>query len=153
MKRASITLFFGGISRASDCSHIMSTSKKILIVDGNPTSRESLSAFFRSLGHDVAEAHTGLEALEKASTLQPDLIMMAVCLPGLNGDEVTAKLKRNISTRRIPIVISTGWTTEFNSEERITRAVNAGAAQIVYKPFQLPVLRDVLRTHMINAAE
>jgi two-component system cell cycle response regulator DivK len=131
----------------------MSTSKKILIVDGNPTSRESLSEFLRSLGHDVAEAHTGLEALEKASTLQPDLIMMAVRLPGLNGDEVTAKLKRNISTRRIPIVISTGWTTEFNSEERITRAVNAGAAQIVYKPFQLPVLRDVLRTHMINAAE
>ena len=131
----------------------MSTSKKILIVDGNPTSRESLSEFLSSLGHDVAEAHTGLEALEKASTLQPDLIMMAVRLPGLNGDEVTAKLKRNISTRRIPIVISTGWTTEFNSEERITRAVNAGAAQIVYKPFRLPVLRDVLRTHMINAAE
>jgi CheY-like chemotaxis protein len=79
--------------------------------------------------------------------------MMAVCLPGLNGDEVTAKLKRNIATRRIPIVISTGWTTEFNCEERITRAVNAGAAQVLYKPFQMPVLRDVLRTHMINAVE
>jgi CheY-like chemotaxis protein len=131
----------------------MSTSKKILIVDGSSINRESLSEFFTSLGHDVAEAQTGLEALEKASTLQPDLIMMAVCLPGLNGDEVTVKLKRNISTRRIPIVISTGWTTEFNSEERIMRAVNAGAAQILYKPFQLPVLRDVLRTHMINAVE
>ena len=133
--------------------HIMSISKKILIVDGNSTSRKSLSEFFSSLGYDVAEAHTGLEALEKASNLLPDLIMMAVCLPGLNGDEVTAKLKRNVSTRRIPIVISTGWTTEFNSEERITRAVNAGAAQVLYKPFQLPVLRDVLRTHMINAVE
>ena len=59
--------------------HIMSTSKKILIVDGNSTSRKSLSEFFSSLGYDVAEAHTGLEALEKASTLLPDLIMMAVC--------------------------------------------------------------------------
>ena len=137
----------------SSLFHSMSTSKKILIVDGNSTSRESLSEFFSSLGYDVAEARTGLEAIEKASTLQPDLIMMAVCLPGLNGDEVTAKLKRNIATRRIPIVISTGWTTEFNSEERITRAVNAGAAQVLYKPFQLPVLRDVLRTHMINAVE
>ncbi|HEY1234108.1 MAG TPA: response regulator [Candidatus Binatia bacterium] len=131
----------------------MSTSKKILIVDGNAISRKSLNEFFSSLGYDVAEAHTGLEAVERASTWQPDLIMMAVCLPGLNGDEVTAKLKRNLATRRIPIVISTGWTTEFNSEERITRAVNAGAAQVLYKPFQLPVLRDVLRTHMINAID
>ena len=133
--------------------HIMSTSKKILIVDGNSTSRKSLSEFFSSLGYDVAEAHTGLEALEKASNLLPDLIMMAVCLPGLNGDEVTAKLKRDMSTRRIPIVINTGWTTEFNSEARIERAVNAGAAEVLYKPFQLPVLRDVLRTHMLNAVE
>jgi CheY-like chemotaxis protein len=79
--------------------------------------------------------------------------MMAVCLPGLNGDEVTAKLKRDMSTRRIPIVINTGWTTEFNSEARIERAVNAGATGVLYKPFQLPVLRDVLRTHMLNAVE
>ena len=128
-------------------------SKKVLIVDDNANNRESLSEFFTSLGHDVAEAHTGLEALEKASNLQPDLIMMAVRLPGLNGDEVTAKLKRNLSTRHIPIVISTGWSTEFNSEERIARAVNAGAADVLYRPFQLPVLRDVLRTHMLSAAE
>jgi CheY-like chemotaxis protein len=128
-------------------------AKKVLIVDGNATNRESLSQFFTSLGHDVVEAHSGLEALEKAPTLQPDLIMMAVCLPGLNGDEVTAKLKRNMSTRRIPIVINTGWSTEFNSEEHVARAVNAGAAEVLYKPFQLPVLRDVIRTHMVSAAE
>jgi CheY-like chemotaxis protein len=128
-------------------------SKKVLIVDDNANNRESLSEFFTSLGHDVAEANTGLEALEKASSLQPDLIMMAVRLPGLNGDEVTAKLKRNLSTRRIPIVLNTGWSTEFNSEERIARAVNAGAAEVLYRPFQLPVLRDVLRTHMLNAVD
>ena|SRR5215472_18795964 len=128
-------------------------AKKVLIVDDNAINRESLSEFFTSLGHDVVEAHTGVEALEKASSLQPDLIMMAVRLPGLNGDEVTAKLKRDLSTRRIPIVINTGWSTEFNSEERIARAVNAGAADVLYRPFQLPVLRDVLRTHMLSAAE
>jgi CheY-like chemotaxis protein len=132
---------------------IMTAPRKILIVDGSATNRESLTQFFTSLGHVVVEARNGLEALEKAPALQPDLIMMAVCLPGLNGDEVTAKLKRDMSTRRIPIVINTGWTTEFNSEARIERAVNAGAAEVLYKPFQLPVLRDVLRTHMLNAVE
>jgi CheY-like chemotaxis protein len=127
--------------------------KKVLIVDDNANNRESLREVFTTLGHDVVEAHTGSEALEKASSLQPDLIMMAVRLPGLNGDEVTAKLKRNLSTRRIPIVLNTGWSTEFNSEERIARAVNAGAAEVLYRPFQLPVLRDVLRTHMLNAVD
>jgi CheY-like chemotaxis protein len=127
--------------------------KKVLIVDDNANNRESLREVFTNLGHDVVEAHTGSEALEKASSLQPDLIMMAVRLPGLNGDEVTAKLKRNLSTRRIPIVLNTGWSTEFNSEERIARAVNAGAAEVLYRPFQLPVLRDVLRTHMLNAVD
>jgi len=74
----------------------MTAPKKVLLVDDNAINRESLRKVFTSLGHDVVEAHTGLEALEKASSLQPDLILMAVRLPELNGDEVTAKLKRNL---------------------------------------------------------
>jgi CheY-like chemotaxis protein len=75
--------------------------------------------------------------------------MMDVRLPGLNGDEVTAQLKRNMSTRNIPVVINTSWTTDCNVEERVDRALNAGAAEVLYKPFQLAVLRDVLRNHLL----
>ena len=67
----------------------------------------------------------------------------------MNGDEVTARLKANSSTRNIPVVIHTGWTTACNVEDRINRALNAGAAEILYKPFQLPMLRDVLRTYLL----
>jgi CheY-like chemotaxis protein len=70
-----------------------SMAKKILIVDSNDGFRESLRAFIQDMGHEVFEAATGQEALEKACSMHPDLIMMDVRLPGMNGDEVTARLK------------------------------------------------------------
>ncbi len=126
------------------------TAKKILIVDSNDTSRESLRVFIEGLGHRVLEATTGLEAIEKAFSILPDLIMMDVRLPGMNGDEVTARLKAKASTRNIPVIINTGWTTAFNVEDRIERALNAGAAEILYKPFQFPIVRDVLRSYLLG---
>ncbi|MDP2601242.1 MAG: response regulator [Deltaproteobacteria bacterium] len=101
------------------------------------------------MGRQVFEAATGPEAIDKASSVHPDLIVMDVRLPGMNGDEVTARLKANSSTRNIPVVIHAGWTTACNVEDRINRALNAGAAEILYKPFQLPMLRDVLRTYLL----
>ena len=124
------------------------TAKKILIVDSNDAFRESLRKFITGLGHEVFEAATGQEALEKACTMHPDLIMMDVRLPEMNGDEVTARLKRNMSTRHIPVLINTAWSMACNVEERIHRALNAGAEEILYKPFQFPMLRDVLRTYL-----
>ena len=124
-------------------------AKKVLIVDSNANFRESLREFIKGLGHEVFEGASGPEAIEKASSIHPDLIMMDVRLPGMNGDEVTTRLKANVSTRNIPLVINTGWTTACNVEARIDRALNAGAAAVLYKPFQLPMLRDVLRTYLL----
>lgn len=126
----------------------MNKPKKILIVDGDDTFRGSLSVFIKSLGHEVFEAATGLDALEKASSAHPDLIIMDVQLPGIKGDEVTKRLKANLSTRNIPVVIDGGWSTACNVEERISRALRAGAVEVLYKPFQFPMLRDVLRSHL-----
>ena len=126
----------------------MRTTAKILIVDSNEEFRESLREFFTGLGHEVFEAATGPEGLDKAFSIHPDLIMMDIRLPGLNGDEVTVQLKRNMSTRNIPVVINTAWTMACNVEERIHRALNAGAEEVLYKPFQFPMLRDVLRTYL-----
>ena len=127
---------------------MQNTNKKILIVDSNDAFRASLGAFIKSLGHEVFEGATGPEAIDKASRVHPDLIMMDVRLPGMNGDEVTARLKTNRATRNIPVVINTGWTTACNVEARIDRALKAGAVEILYKPLQFPMLRDVLRTYL-----
>lgn len=123
-------------------------AKKILIADSNDRFRESLRAFIRGLGHEVLEAATGPETLDHAYSVRPDLIIMEVRLPGMNCDEVTAQLKRSTSTRNIPVILNTGWTTACNVEEKINRALNAGADEILYRPLQFPMLRNVLRAYL-----
>jgi CheY-like chemotaxis protein len=136
-----------GIACASTPA-MQNAAKKILIVDNNDSCRESLGAFIKGLGYEVFEAATGLEAIDRASSIHPNLIMMDLSLPGMNGDDATARLKRNMSTRHIPVVINTGWTTACNTGDRATRALEAGAEEILYKPFHLSMLRDVLRTYL-----
>jgi CheY-like chemotaxis protein len=114
------------------------TTKKILIADNNDACRESLGVSIKSLGYEVVEAATGPEAIDKASSMHPDLIMMDLRLPGMNGDEATVCLKRNLSTRNIPVVISTAWTTACNVGDR---ALEAGAEEILYKPFHSTMVR------------
>ena len=126
-----------------------STAKKILIVDENNACRELLGGLIKGLGHEVLEAATGPEAIDKASSMRPDLIMMDLRLPGMNGDEATARLKKNLSTRNIPVLISTAWTTACNVGDRVDRALEAGAEEILYKPFHTTMLRDVLRTYLL----
>src|SRR5439155_5846077 len=125
------------------------TTKKVLIVDENDACRQSLGVSIKGLGYEVFEAATGPEAIDKASSMHPDLIMMDLRLPGMNGDEATGRLKRNLSTRNIPVVISTGWTTACNAGDHANRALDAGAAESLYKPFHLTMLRDVLRTYLL----
>jgi CheY-like chemotaxis protein len=129
--------------------YMRNTTKKILIADNNDACRETLGVSIKGLGYEVFEAATGQEAIDKASSMHPDLIMMDLRLPGMNEDEATACLKRNLSTRNIPVVISTAWTTACNVEDRATRALDAGAEEILYKPFHLTMLRDVLRTYLL----
>ena len=126
-----------------------STAKKILIVDENNACQESLGVSINGLGYEVLEAATGPEAIDKASSMHLDLIIMDLRLPGMNGDEATVRLKRNLSTRNIPVIISTAWTTACNIGDRVDRALNAGAEEILYKPFHLTMLRDVLRTYLL----
>jgi CheY-like chemotaxis protein len=137
-----------GIARAST-PYMQNTAKKILIADENDACRESLGASIKGLGYEVFEAATGPEAIDKASSMHPDLIMMDLRLPGMNGDEAMVHLKRNLSTRNIPVVISTAWTTACNVGDRANRALEAGAEEILYKPFHLTMLRDVLRTYLL----
>lgn len=127
---------------------VMNLAKNILIADSNDAFRGSLRTFIQGLGYEVFEAATGPAALDIATSERPNLIMLEVRLPGMNGDEVTAQLKRNMSCRNIPVILNTGWTTACNVEERINRALNAGADEILYKPLQFPMLRNVLRSYL-----
>ena len=123
----------------------MAEKKKILIVEDNADCRELLRLIItRQLGCEVVEAATGLAAVDQASATHPDLILMDLGLPGISGAEATERIKANPAIKDIPIVINTA----FHISDLTKRALAAGAAEILYKPIELIVLRDTLRKYL-----
>ena len=120
------------------------SAKKILLVEDNDEIRELLALFMKRLGYKVFEATTGVEAIDLASTVQPDLIMMDLRLPEMNGAEATAHLKANPSTRDVPLLVV---TASGSSTDR-RRALDAGAAEILLKPIDVTTLSNVLRRYL-----
>ena len=80
----------------------------ILVVDDYQDAREMYAEYLQFSGFRVAEARNGNEAVEQAFALKPDLILMDLSLPGMDGWEETRRLKANDSTMHIPIVALTG---------------------------------------------
>jgi CheY-like chemotaxis protein len=102
----------------------------ILVVDDYEDAREMYAEYLRFCGFRVAEARNGNEALEQAFTLKPDLILMDLSLPGMDGWEATRQLKADERTRNIPVVALTGHALAGASEG----AKRAGCDSFVTKP-------------------
>jgi two-component system cell cycle response regulator DivK len=102
----------------------------VLLEDDYSDAREMYAEYLTISGFDVAEAHDGLEAVAKAAELLPDVILMDMALPGLDGWEATRRLKRNPRTREIPVVALTGHA--FAGYART--AEEAGCVAFVVKP-------------------
>jgi CheY-like chemotaxis protein len=105
-------------------------SPLILVVDDYQDAREMYSEYLQYSGFRVAEARNGNEALEQAFALKPDLILMDLSLPGMDGWEATRRLKADAATRHIPIVALTGHALAGASEG----ARRAGCDSFVTKP-------------------
>jgi CheY-like chemotaxis protein len=87
-------------------------AKRILMVDDFQDNREMYAAYLRHAGFVVEEAVTGTEALDKAFAVSPDLIVMDLSLPGVDGWEATRRLKSDARTQHIPIVVVSGHALE-----------------------------------------
>jgi CheY-like chemotaxis protein len=105
-------------------------SALILVVDDYQDAREMYAEYLQFSGFRVAEARNGNEAVEKAFSLKPDLILMDLSLPGMDGWEATRRLKSDDATRHIPIVALTGHALAGASEG----AKKAGCDSFVTKP-------------------
>lgn len=108
----------------------MKKAPLILLVDDFEDNREMYALFLTHSGFRVAEAASGPEALERAFELLPDLIVMDLSLPGLDGWEVTRRLKSDARTRHIPVLALTSHALEGFSEG----AREAGCDGFVTKP-------------------
>jgi CheY-like chemotaxis protein len=102
----------------------------VLVVDDYQDAREMYAEYLSVSGFRVAEAATGLEALEQAFALQPDVILMDLSLPGMDGWAATRQLKTDERTRTIPVVALTGHALAGASEG----ARKAGCDSFVTKP-------------------
>jgi len=102
----------------------------VLVVEDYQDAREMYTAYLQFSGFDVAEAGNGLEAVEKAQELLPDIVLMDLALPRMDGWEATRRLKSDARTRHIPIVALTGHALAGHAEG----AREAGCDAFVTKP-------------------
>ncbi len=104
--------------------------KTILVVDDSPTERYFLSDLLRKNGFDVVAAETGEDGVAKAKLEKPDLILMDVVMPGLNGFQATRMLSRDPATQSIPVIMC---TTKSQETDRVW-GLRQGAIDYLVKP-------------------
>jgi DNA-binding response OmpR family regulator len=112
------------------------TAGRILIVDDESQNVEVLRRLMTRLGYDVLTASDGESALESVVRDRPDLVLLDVNMPGIDGVEVCRRLKADPATRLIPVVLITTLTA---SEDRV-RGIDAGADDFLAKP---PVIAEL----------
>ena len=81
--------------------------KKILVVDDSPTDRQYIIETLRGKGFQIVTAESGEDAITKAKAELPDLILMDVVMPGLNGYQATRQITRDDATKHIPVIMCT----------------------------------------------
>ena len=114
----------------------------ILIVDDKQAGRDTLEALLFSEGHNLAFACDGPEALAKAGELTPDLILLDVMMPGMDGFEVCRRLRSDQLLAEVPIIM----VTALDDRESRLQGIEAGADDFVSKPFDRTELRARVRT-------
>ena len=104
--------------------------RKILIVDDSPTERHVLNDMLTKAGYEVVTSDNGEDAILKAKSLKPDLILMDVVMPGLNGFQATRAISRDADTKNIPIVLCTSKSLETDK----IWGMRQGARDYIVKP-------------------
>ena len=119
-------------------------SKKILVVEDTEDNRQILRDLLGMAGYDMVEAHDGAEGVAKAAEHKPDLILMDIQMPVMDGYEATRQIKANPDLKSIPIVAVTSYA--LSGDEEKTRA--AGCDAYIAKPYSprqmLAKVREIL---------
>ncbi len=114
---------------------------RILIADDEIHIRTLLKITLEMEGYEVAMAADGQEALDRIDDQVPDLILLDIKMPNMNGWQVCEKLKSDEKTRNIPIIM----VTAFGQKEARQRSLDLGADEFFPKPFETPALLEVVK--------
>jgi len=128
-------------SRPAPSQPVATTPLRILIVDDNRDSADMLATLLQLAGHETFAAHDGLAAVEAAARLDPDVILLDIGLPMLNGYEAARRIREQRGQRRRPLLIAlTGW----GQDEDRRRSDEAGFDAHLVKPVDDVVLARLL---------
>ncbi len=106
--------------------------KAVLLIEDSPVQQELISGLLKENGWQVIVAKDGLEALEQIQQLSPDLIVLDIVMPGMNGYEVCRRLKSDPKFQNVPIVMCSSKGEEFDRYW----GMKQGADAYIAKPFQ-----------------
>jgi two-component system cell cycle response regulator len=120
----------------------MEAHHTVLIVDDEPVGRETLEALLIAEGYNLAFAANGSEALTQAAALIPDVILLDVMMPGMDGFEVCCRLRANPGLAEVPVI----FVTALDDRDSRLHGIEVGADDFVTKPFDRAELRLRVRT-------
>ena len=117
-----------------------SANCRILVVDDNRDSADSLATVLQLMGHSIQRAYDGLEAVQAAAAFRPDVVLMDIGLPKMNGYEAAREIRKQTWGRAMSVIALTGWGTE----EDKRRASEAGFDYHLTKPVEAGALEELL---------
>ena len=117
------------------------TCPLVLVVDDEPQMRTLVREMLEQSGHDVCEAEDGRQALERFAERRPDIVLMDIIMPGMDGFTACSRLRGLMGGSRVPILVMTG----LDDTESIAKAYEQGATDFITKPFNLMILSHRVR--------
>lgn len=121
-----------------------STKAEILLVDDKPENLRLLSTMLEEQGYEVREAINGNQALKSTQASPPDLILLDINMPGLNGYEVCQRLKADPTTSHIPVIFISAQDEAWDK----VKAFSAGGVDYITKPFKVMEVLARIETHL-----
>ncbi len=118
--------------------------KRILVIEDHVDNRRILRDLLTSAGYEIIEATTGEEGVSSAETHLPDLIIMDIQLPGVDGYEATRRIKANPALRHIPIIAVTSYALSGDD----VKALEAGCDAYIAKPYSPRELLVKIRQYL-----
>jgi CheY-like chemotaxis protein len=115
--------------------------ERILVVDDNRDAADSLATLIRSFGHEVRAVYDGNQALEETTTFEPDMALVDIGMPGLDGYETVAQLSQRRGNEHLIVVAVTAWSRDEDKRQ----AYDSGFDLHVTKPMSVEKLKELLR--------
>lgn len=116
----------------------------ILIVDDSPTEASFIKKILEGQGYKTSKAENGEEGIQKAKEIRPDLVIMDVVMPGLNGFQATRKITKNPETSSIPVII----VSSKNLESDRAWGLKQGAKEFLVKPVSKEKLLEAVKKQL-----